>query len=207
MNYKKLLMIISIVAGCVLSAKSLVAGTICSGCEVIDGAAGTYIGMYNPESFDNGNFNHTDIQTDLGQGTPFNDFFVFELSQASGGLFSGDFTPLTAISDFVGTLWTDGGSTCDTASALPSICSAIVPGSQLFSVPATDDRWEIDAPELAAGRYIIQVTGTTRVTGPSSYSGQLSFGSDAQIPVPSSLALVLLGLIGVGRMSLRQKKQ
>ena len=86
----------------------------------------------------------------------------------------------------------------------PTAGSAVVPGSKLFEVSAVDDRWEtVSNDELAAGRYIIQVTGTTRASGPSSYSGQLSFVS---VPIPSSMALVLLGLLGVGGMSVRRQK-
>ena len=59
-------------------------------------------------------------------------------------------------------------------------------------------RWEIIASGLAAGRYIIQVTGNTRPSGPSSYTGQLSFISE-----PGTLALLGLGLLGVGLMRRR----
>ena len=177
--------------GLALAAQSASAATICSGCEVIDGAAGTYLGTYNPEMFDNGTFNHTDIQADVGQDTPFNDFLLFDLDPAGRGSISADFTRFTAITDFEGALWTDGGSTCDAGT--PAACSAVVPGTELYRVSATDDRWEIVANGLAAGRYIIQVTGSTRASGPSSYSGQLSF-----VPEPGTLALLGMGLFGIG---------
>ena len=177
--------------GLALAAQTASAATICSGCEVIDGAAGTYLGTYNPEMFDNGTFNHTDIQADVGQDTPFNDFLLFDLDPAGRGSISADFTRFTAIRDFEGALWTDGGSTCDAGA--PAACSAVVPGTELYRVTASDDRWEIVANGLAAGRYIIQVTGSTRASGPSSYSGQLSF-----VPEPGTLALLGMGLFGIG---------
>lgn len=203
MRHKKILATASVVVGCFFSAQSVLAATICSGCEVIDGAAGTYLGLFNPDNFDNGTFNHTDIQTDVGQNTAFNDFLLFDLDPAGSGSISADFTRFTAIDDFMGALWSDGGSTC--GAGTPSPCSAIAPGSKLFEVSAVDDRWEIVGTGLAAGRYIIQVTGATRASGPSSYSGQLAFGSDAEIPIPSSLGLVLLGLLGVGGISRKRK--
>lgn len=206
MNYKKLLMAMAVVAVSMLPTKSILAATICSGCEVIDGAAGTYLGLFDPFSFDNGSFNHTDIQADVGQDTPFNDFLLFDLNPGGPGAISADFTRFTAITDFEGALWSDGGSTCAMGGA-PGACSSVVPGSELFRVTASDDRWEIITNSLAVGRYIIQVSGTTRASGPSSYAGQLSFAPDAQIPIPSSLALVLLGLLGIGRVSLLRPRK
>jgi hypothetical protein len=173
------------------------ADTICAGCEYVDGAVGTYIGQYNPDTFDNGTFNHTAIRIELGPDTPFNDFWVFDLDPAGTGSISADFTRYTAIRDFMGALWTDAGSTCGPATA--TACASVNPGMMLAQVGASNDRWEIIASGLTAGRYIIQVTGTTRTTGPSSYSGQLAF-----VPEPGTLVLLSLGLLGIGATARRR---
>ena len=187
---RKSLLFLAPIAALALGAQAN-AATICTGCEVQDGSAGTYIGTYNPLEFDEGTFNHTGIQNDVGPSAEFTDFLVFDLDPAGKGSISADFTANTAIQNFIGRLWTDGGSTCTAGS--PGTCSAIVPGSLLYTETTTNRRWEIIAPGLAAGRYIIQITGSTRASGNSSYSGQLSF-----VPEPGTLALLGFGLLGLG---------
>jgi hypothetical protein len=188
----KTVMILAPIAALALGTQVASAATICAGCEVQDGSAGTYLGSYNPTTLDEGTFNHTGIHGDVGQDAEFTDFLVFDLNPGGAGSISADFTVTTGIRDFVGRLWTDGGSTCSPGS--PGTCSSIVPGTLLIVAGDSDRRWEIVASGLAAGRYIIQVTGRTRPWGNSTYSGQLSF----LVPEPGTLAMLGLGLLGLG---------
>jgi hypothetical protein len=201
---KTTIAIISALTFAVGAGSSATAGTICAGCESIDGQAGTFIGSYQASFFDNGSFNHTNIQSDVGASTAFNDFFVFDLSEATKGSVSADFTSLSAISNFVGALWTDGGSSC--SAGTPAGCSAIVPGSELYRVSAVGNRFEIQFNMLAAGRYIIQITGVTQASGPSNYSGQLSFEPVATVPLPAAFPLMIAGIAGLAGMASRRRR-
>ena len=189
---------IAVAVGLALFSQFSTGAVICNSCEVLDGQAGTYVGLYNPALLDSGSFQHTDLQADVGQDTPFNDFLVFDLTPAGEVALAAFYGQIAPVFNFTGALWTDGGSTCNTAS-LPGACSAIVPGTQLALAGDPGGGWSpLAGPCCPASGYIIQVSGTTSAAGPSTYRGTLGTGS-TQVPLPSSFALVALGLLGISR--------
>ena len=118
------------IIGLALAAQGASADTICSGCEYLDADAGTWVGSYNPNTTDNGTFTHTDIQQNVGASTNFTNYWVFDIDPGGVGSISANFTTLTAVDNFAGSLYALGTATCDTAT-LPDSCSTVVTGSQI----------------------------------------------------------------------------
>ena len=135
-----------------LTTQSTEAATICNGCDYL--APATYLGAHDASTSDLSTFQHVLSDTD---NTPFEDFWVFDITPSASGSASADFTQTTAITGFTGTLYTDGGTDC-TGAAPGDACGA----PALGNVIGTDSgqAWEI-VFTLTPGRYIIVASGTT----------------------------------------------
>ena len=187
-----------VAAALALGMPAAQAAVVCMGCEYGD-QAGSYLGSYNPDAFDFGTFQHSDVGVDVGPNTAFEDFWVFDLDPAGSGSVSADFTMLTGIAGFLGELYMDGGSVC-----AGSDCSSVVLGALIDSSASANRRWEIIAMTLPAGRYILRVAGTTNARSTSAYTGQLAFIPEL-IPEPGAVALFGLGVLGMGILLRRNR--
>lgn len=194
MNFKRLLM--AFLASGTL-ATGAQAATVCNFCDYI-GPAGTYLGAHDATTSDLSTFQH--IFTTISTG--FADRWVFDIAPLADASASADFTALASIAGFTASLYHDGGSVCGPSPG--DGCAAAPLGAFIQSDLDPDaDQWKLFTT-LAPGRYIIEVTGTTNADGDSAYTGQVSFeASNRLIPEPGTLALVALGVLGLGAVRRR----
>ena len=150
MKIKNLLAGVVATGALALGSQAAQAGIICPGCEYGDDA-GTYLGSYNPTTFDFGTFDHSDVGIDEGPSTAFEDFWVFDLDPGGTGSISADLHGVhrhRRVSRC--SLYADNGGT----HCAGGDCSAIDLGALLAIATTSDSRWEIIADGLAAGRYM-----------------------------------------------------
>lgn len=162
------------------------ATAICTGCEYRDGSAGTYAGAYDGTTFDVGTFQNTQV----GGGTTFADFWVFDVDTASVASISADFTLLAGLGDFTGTLFRDDGSVCGAANG--AACTSVATGAVIGTAAAVTSRWEL-FQFLTPGRYVLRIDGVPNPFNRGAYTGQLSFLA-VSLREAGSLSLMLLGL-------------
>jgi hypothetical protein len=214
MNLLKKLALGLTVAGSALAfAPSASAATICSGCNYNESAAGTFLGVHNPNTGDLSTYTNSGL--DFGTPTAFTNYWLFQIDPSGLAAVDSTFIPNANVTAFNVRLFFVSAFSCtsplSTPSSTPGACSSFTYDSS--AVLATGENITVGSSRisaisflpLASGMYMFEITGTAgkAIDADNGYSGNLT--TTRRVPEPATLALLAVGLMGAGFAARRRK--